>query len=156
MGRLLASSNCEDDQQLMLGAPRKLDGQRDRLQRFLLAATYPAVTSLLWAANAVRTSAFSRFGTLKKSRVRPSSAATSSNSAGEIRRFRWASSRPSGVVPGLVAVYWKGPPEMLQTHSVRMNLRPGSLARFLVCHSRSCGFLDFWPTMGFFTMASLK
>src|SRR5262245_59560297 len=45
---------------------------------------------------------------------------------------------------------------MLQTHSVRMNLRPGSLPRFLVCHSRSCGFLDFWPTMGFFTTASLK
>jgi hypothetical protein len=63
---------------------------------------------------------------------------------------------PSGVVPGLVAVNWKGPPETLQTHSVRMNLRPGSLPRFLVCHSRSCGFLDFWPTMGFFTTASLK
>jgi hypothetical protein len=30
-----------------------------------------------------------------------------------------------------------------------MNLRPGSLPRFLVCHSRSCGFLDFGPTMGF-------
>src|SRR5262249_39341325 len=28
--------------------------------------------------------------------------------------------------------------------------------RFLVCHSRSCRFLDFWPTMGFFTTASLK
>ena len=27
---------------------------------------------------------------------------------------------------------------------------------FLVCHSRSCGFLDFWPTIGFFTTASLK
>src|SRR6185312_6118148 len=76
--------------------------------------------------------------------------------AGEMRRLRWASSRPSGVLPGLVAVYWKGPPEMLQTHSVRMNLRPGSLPRFLVCHSRSWGFLDFWPTMGFFTTASLK
>jgi hypothetical protein len=24
-------------------------------------------------------------------------------------------------LPGLVAVNWKGPPEMLQTHSVRMN-----------------------------------
>jgi hypothetical protein len=69
---------------------------------------------------------------------------------------RWASSRPSGVWPGLVAVNWKGPPETLQTHRVRMNLRPGSLPRFLVCHSRSLGFLDFWPTMGFFTMASLK
>jgi NAD(P)-dependent dehydrogenase (short-subunit alcohol dehydrogenase family) len=57
---------------------------------------------------------------------------------------------------GLVAVNWKGPPETLQTHSVRMNLRPGSLSRFLVCHSRSFGFLDFWPTMGFFTTASLK
>src|SRR5262245_20133061 len=156
MGRLLASSNCEDDQQLMLGAPRKLDGQRDRLQRFLLAATYPAVTSSLWAAKAASTSAFSRFGTLKKSRVRPSSAATSSNSAGEIRSFRWASSRPSGVAPGLVAVNLNGPPETSQTHSVRMNLRPGSLPRFLVCHSRNCGFFDFCPTIGFFTTASLK
>ena len=57
---------------------------------------------------------------------------------------------------GLGGRNWKGPPETLQTHSVRMNLRPGSLPRFLVCHSRSCGFLDFWPTMGFFTTASLK
>jgi hypothetical protein len=65
-------------------------------------------------------------------------------------------SRPSGVAPGLVAVNWNGPPETLQTHSVRMNLSPGSLCRFLVCHSRSCEFLDFWPTMGFFTTASLK
>jgi len=32
------------------------------------------------------------------------SAAISSNSAGEMWRSRWASSRPSGVVPGLVAV----------------------------------------------------
>jgi len=60
------------------------------------------------------------------------------------------------VVPGLVAVNVKGPPEMLQTHSVRMNLRPGSRSRLLVCHSRSWGFSDFWPTIGFFTTASLK
>ena len=59
-------------------------------------------------------------------------------------------------LPGLVAVNWNGPPEPLQTHSVRMNLRPGSLFRFFVCHSRSCGFLDFWPTTGFLTTASLK
>ena len=64
--------------------------------------------------------------------------------------------KASGVLPGLVAANWKGPPETLQTHSVRMNLRPGSLPRFLVCHSCSCGFLDFWPTIGFFTTASLK
>jgi hypothetical protein len=57
---------------------------------------------------------------------------------------------------GLGGRDWKGPPETLQTQSVRMNLRPGNLPRFLVCHSRSCGFLDFWPTMGFFTTASLK
>src|SRR6476660_3771574 len=117
-------------------------------------STYPAVTSPLWAATAPRTSVFSRFG--KKSRVRPTSAATSSNSSGEIRRFRWASSRPSGVAPGLVAVNLYGPPETSQTQSVRINLRPGSRPRFLVCHSRSCGFLDFWPTIGFFTTASLK
>src|SRR6476659_11367093 len=94
------------------------------LQPRLGFSTYPAVTSPLWAAKAPRTSVFSRFGTLKESRVRPSSAASSSNSFGEIRRFRWSPSRPSHVAPGLVAVYWKGPPEMLQTHSVRMNLRP--------------------------------
>src|SRR5262245_49143811 len=57
---------------------------------------------------------------------------------------------------GLVASNRKGPPETLQTHSVRMNLRPGNLPRLLVCHSRSCGFFDVWPTMGFFTTASLK
>ena len=45
---------------------------------------YPSVTSPLCAANAARTSSFSGSGTLKKSSVRPSSAATSSNSAGEI------------------------------------------------------------------------
>jgi Pyridoxal-dependent decarboxylase conserved domain len=45
---------------------------------------YPSVTSLLCAANAARTSSFSRSGTWKKSSVRPSSAATSSNWAGEI------------------------------------------------------------------------
>src|SRR5947207_199359 len=75
---------------------------------------------------------------------------------GEIRRLRWASSRPSGVAPGLVAANLKGPPATSQTHSVRMNLRPGSLSRLFVCHSRSCGFLDFRPTTGFFTTASLK
>lgn len=68
----------------------------------LLTTTWPAVTSSLWAAKAARTSPFSRFGTLTKSRVRPSSAATSSNSAGEIRRSRWVSSRPNGVEPGQV------------------------------------------------------
>jgi hypothetical protein len=45
---------------------------------------------------------------------------------------------------------------MSQTHKVRMNLRPGSLPRLLVCHSRRSGFSDFWPTMGFCTTASLK
>src|SRR5262245_42179474 len=83
----------------------------------LLAATYPAVTSALWAAKAPRTSAFSRGGTLQWSRVRASSAASSSNSAGEIRRLLCAASRPRGVAPGLVAVYWNGPPAMLQTQS---------------------------------------
>src|SRR6266540_3387803 len=37
-----------------------------------------------------------------------------------------------------------------------MNLRPGSLPRLLLCHSRRAGFSDFWPTIGFFTTASLK
>src|SRR6266498_1553451 len=37
-----------------------------------------------------------------------------------------------------------------------MNLRPGSLPRLLVCHSRRAGFSDFWPTIGLLTTASLK
>src|SRR5580765_1050954 len=37
-----------------------------------------------------------------------------------------------------------------------MNLRPGKLPRLLVCHSRRAGFSDDWPTIGFFTTASLK
>src|SRR5713226_5134498 len=37
-----------------------------------------------------------------------------------------------------------------------MNLRPGSLPRLLVCHSRRSGFSDFWPTIGLRTTASLK
>jgi hypothetical protein len=35
-------------------------------------------------------------------------------------------------------------------------LEAGSRRRCLVCHCRSRGFFDFWPTMGFFTTASLK
>src|SRR5437899_8528488 len=37
-----------------------------------------------------------------------------------------------------------------------MNLRPGSLPRLLVCHSRRPGFSDVWPTIGLRTTASLK
>jgi hypothetical protein len=61
-------------------------GDMQMLHPPLWTATYPAVTSPLCAPKAARTSSFSRFGTLTKSRVRPSSAATSSNSDGEIRR----------------------------------------------------------------------
>src|SRR6266508_3488332 len=107
------------------------------------AALYPSVTSALCAANAPRTSCFSGSGTLKASKVRASSAATSSNSSGEIRRLRWASSRPRSVRPGRVAEKWKGPPATSHTQSVRMNFRPGSLPRLLVCHSRRAGFCDF-------------
>ena len=35
-------------------------------------------------------------------------------------------------------------------------MRPGSLPRLLVCHSRRAGFSDFWPTIGLCTTASLK
>jgi hypothetical protein len=55
-------------------------------------------------------SSFSRSGTLKESSVRPSSAATSSNSAGVIFSSRWASSRPRVVLRGCVAAYCWGPP----------------------------------------------
>jgi hypothetical protein len=91
---------------------------------------------------------------LKKSRVRPSSAATSSNSA---------RGDPEVVVDllaercraGLGGRELEGATRNVADPQ-RMNLRPGSLPWFLVCHSRSCAFLDFCPTMGFFTTASLK
>src|SRR5687767_4617277 len=37
-----------------------------------------------------------------------------------------------------------------------MNLRPGNLPRFFVCHSLSAGFFEVFPTIGFCTTASLK
>src|SRR6266576_409064 len=52
-----------------------------------------------------------------------------------------------GRLPGL---------KFMHTHRVRMNLRPGSLPRLLVCHSRRSGFSDVWPTSGLRTIASLK
>src|SRR5436189_2876065 len=73
-----------------------------------------------------------------------------------MRRSRWASSSPRGVLPGFVAANVKGPPATLQTHSVRMNFSPGSLSNELVDQSRSAGLLDPWPTAGFSTTASLK
>jgi hypothetical protein len=51
-------------------------------------------------------------------------------------------SRPSGVLPGLVAVNWMGLPETLRNKSVRMKLRLDSLPRFLALHSRSCRYFD--------------
>src|SRR4029453_14070250 len=73
-----------------------------------------------------------------------------------MRSSGWASSSPRGVLPGFVAVNERGPPATLQTHRVRMNFSPGSRSSWLVCHSRSSGFFDAWPTMGFWTIASLK
>ena len=37
-----------------------------------------------------------------------------------------------------------------------MNLRPGNLSKFFVCHSLRAGFFDVFPTIGFWTTASLK
>src|SRR6476619_3750517 len=116
----------------------------------------PSVTSPLCAANAAKTSSFSRAGTPKWSSERASSAATSSNSSGVMWRSRWASSNPRGVLPGLVAANVNGPPATLQTHRVRMNFSPGSLASSSVLHSLSAGFFDPWPTAAFCTTASLK
>src|SRR2546425_9891976 len=45
---------------------------------------------------------------------------------------------------------------MSQTQRVRMNLRPGSLPRSSVLHSRSSGLSDSWPAIEFFTTPSLK
>ena len=64
--------------------------------------------------------------------------------------------QPEGGAPGFVALNENGPPATSQTHSVRMNFSPGSLSRWLVCHSRRSGFFDPWPTIGFLTTASLK
>ena len=58
--------------------------------------------------------------------------------------------------PGLVGVYWNGPPATAQTQRVRMNLRPGNLSNLFVCHSLRAGFFEVFPTIGFFTTASLK
>jgi hypothetical protein len=66
---------------------------------------------------------------------------------GVMCRSRRASSSPRGVLPGFVAANVKGP-ATLQTHRVRMNFNPGSLSSWSVCHSRSSGFFDAWPTMG--------
>ena len=63
--------------------------------------------------------------------MRPSSAATSSNSSGAIWNSRCASSSPRTVLPGSVGVYWNGPPATLHTHRVRMNFRPGSRPRLV-------------------------
>jgi hypothetical protein len=60
------------------------------------------------------------------------------------------------VPPGCTTVYWKGPPETSQAHSVRMNFRPGRRPRLLVCHARSWGFCDCWPTIGLWIRASLN
>jgi hypothetical protein len=49
-----------------------------------------------------------------------------------------------------------GPPVTSQTQRVRMNLSPGNLPELLVCHFLSAGFFEFFPTMGFCTIASLK
>jgi len=37
-----------------------------------------------------------------------------------------------------------------------MNFNPGNRSRLSVCHLRSAGFLEFLPTMGLSTTASLK
>ena len=116
---------------------------------------YPAVTSFLCAAKAARTSPFSRAGTLAKSRLRPSSAATSSNSSGEILRSRWAFSKPRGVLPRFVGENLNGPPVTSHTQRVRMNLRPGKRFRFFVCHSLRAGFCEVFPRSGR-TTAALK
>ena len=64
---------------LILGG--KLPIKPDTSNQLLAIARDPSVTSLLCAAKAARTSSFSFWGTPTKSRVRPSSAATSSNSS---------------------------------------------------------------------------
>ena len=103
-----------------------------------------------------QTSAFSRFGTLKKSSVRPSSAPP--------HRIPQARSGDRGGPPPGQAVscraWWprtrKAHPQRCRPTASASNLRPASLSKFLVCQSRSRGFLDFWPTTEFFTTASLK
>ena len=78
-------------------APRRTTFRVRRLERRLntrsrpvlrVQVLNPSVTSSLCAANAARTSPFSWAGTPTASSVRPSSAATSSNSSGEMRSRR--------------------------------------------------------------------
>jgi hypothetical protein len=64
--------------------------------------------------------------------------------------------QPEGGAPRLRGSEREGSPATLQTHSVRMNFSPGSLSSSSICHSRSAGFFDAWPTIGFLTTASLK
>ncbi len=50
--------------------------------------------------------------------------------------------QPEGGAPRLRSGKRQGPPATLQSHNVRMNFSPGSRSSWLVCHSRSSGFLD--------------
>ena len=58
---------------------------------------------------------------------------------------------PGGGVP-----FDGGPPVTSQTHTVRMNFRPGNRFRFSVCQFLRAGFFEVFPTTGLFTSASLK
>lgn len=80
-GKSLGAENSSLRQDRITNEPGAV---QERQRAAGAAAAYPSVTSPLCAANAARTSCFSCSGTLTKSRVRPSSVATSSNSAGEI------------------------------------------------------------------------
>ena len=92
-------------------------------------AVDPSVTSPLCAANAASTCS-SPLRNVEEVERSGELAATASNSSGAIWSSRWAASRLSGSWPGLVATYSNGPPATWQTHSVRMNFKPGRRASF--------------------------
>src|SRR5215207_10514742 len=86
----LLPSKTHPPARLRIRSPCLVDPQRQRRQ--LIAPGWePAVTSSFHPLKAAKTSSFSPPGTLKCSRVRPSSAATSSNTSGAIFRSKWAS-----------------------------------------------------------------
>ena len=74
---------------------------------------------------------------------------------GEIRRSRWASSRLSGVVPGLVAVYWKGHRNVTDPQRPH-ELEAGQPSQVLGVPFPQLGVLGLLADDGIFTTASLK
>ena len=116
---------------------------------------YPSVTSPLCAANAARTSSFSRSTTLRSrafARAQPRPRRT--------RQER--SSVRGGLLPGRAECFLVSWLHIAEGH--RRRCRPRGCASIpgpevfpdSLMHFFRAGFSDVWPTMGFLTIASLK